>query len=131
VVGVAGRVVVREADAVLVVVIVTLLRVGHLGGVLSDAAHVPRDDLVDVFAEVVPDVPAIGHLHRGRSRVGGGLGVGAGPVTADHLDAAVRAQPVGEGVRLSVRWKVHRPVAGHVQQHRPVDVPAAQREVVH
>ena len=41
------------------------------------------------------------------------------------------AQPPGEGVGLAVGEQVHRAVGVHVDQHRAVHLPAAQREVVH
>jgi len=41
--------------------------------------------IVDVFAKVVPQMPAISDLDRLRRAGLGALGVGAGPVPADHL----------------------------------------------
>jgi hypothetical protein len=89
------------------------------------------DGLLHVLGQVVPQVPAVGDLDRGRRALPGAVGVGAGPVPADHLGAGMRAQPAGEGVGLAVGEQVDRAVGGHVDQDRAVDVPAAQREVVH
>ena len=58
------------------------------------------DHLLDRFPQVVPQVPAICHLHRvGRSRAGA-LCVGASSVSADDLDPAVLLQPVAKGLGL-------------------------------
>ena len=60
----------------------------------------------------------------------GGLGVGTGPIPADHLDSRVFPQPAGETRHLPVGQQVHRPPAGHVDHDAALDVAAAQCEVV-
>jgi hypothetical protein len=49
----------------------------------GQAAAVRGDRLLEVFAQVVPQVPAVGHLDRVWCAVPGALGVGPGPVPAD------------------------------------------------
>ena len=53
---------------------------------LAQAAAVGQHGALEVPGQVVPQVPAVGDLHRVRGAEPGGLGVGAGPVPADHLD---------------------------------------------
>jgi hypothetical protein len=92
---------------------------------------VAKHRLFDTFGEVVPQVPAIGDL-LGSWRAGAGaVGVGAGPVTADHPGAGMLAKPGRERLRLPVLQQVDGPVGGHVHQHRAVGAAAAEREVVH
>jgi hypothetical protein len=87
--------------------------------------------LLEVLSEVVPQVPAISDLD-GPWRAGAGaLGVGAGPVAADHHRAGMVLKPGGERLRLPVLEQVDRPVGGHVHQHGPVDAATAEREIVH
>ena len=94
------------------------------------AAAVCKHGALEVPGQVVPHVPAVGDLHRVRGAEPGGLGVGTGPVPADHLDSRVFLQPGGEGRHLAVGQQVDRPPAGHVDHDAAVDVAAAQREVV-
>ena len=96
----------------------------------TQAAAVGKHAALEVPGQVVPQVPAVGDLHRVRGAEPGGLGVGTGPVPADHLDSGVFLQPGGETGHLAVGQQVDRPPAGHVDHDAAVDVAAAQREVV-
>ena len=96
----------------------------------TQAAAVCQHAALEVPGQVVPQVPAVGDLHRVRGAEPGGLGVGTGPVPADHLDSRVFLQPGGEGRHLAVGQQVNRPPGGHVDHDAAVDVAAAQREVV-
>ena len=96
----------------------------------TQAATVGEHAALEVPGQVVPQVPAVGDLHRVRGAEPGGLGVGTGPVPADHLDSGVFLQPGGETGHLAVGQQVDRPPAGHVDHDAAVDVAAAQREVV-
>ena len=79
-------------------------------------------DLLDVFGQVVPQVESIRDLDGvGRSGAGA-VGIGAGPVAADHLNPGMRLQPRGEGAGLPVGQHVDRPVGVHVDEHRAVEV---------
>ncbi len=83
---------------------------------------------LDVVAQVVPQMPPVGDLHRAGSTIPGAVG----PVPADHLHAGVGAQPAGEVLGLPALEHIHRPVAaGQVDQHRAVMMAAAQREIIH
>jgi hypothetical protein len=83
-----------------------------------------------VPGEVVPQMPAIGDLHRIRGAVAGALGIRAGPVAADHLCARVRLEPVGQWPGVAAGQDVDGLAGGGVDQDGGVDVAAAQREVV-
>ena len=90
----------------------------------------PGHRLFDVPGEVVVEVPAVSHLDGLRGSLACAVGVGAGPVPADHLGAGVFAQPAGEGVRLAVAQQVHRVAGLRVDQHGAVVPAAAEREIV-
>ena len=84
-----------------------------------------------VPAQVVPQVPPVGDLHRVGRAVPGAVGVTARPVPADHLHAGVGSQPVGEVAGFPTEEHIDRPVpGGKVDQHRAVVVAAAERELV-
>jgi hypothetical protein len=102
---------------------------GPAGGV-EQAPAMPGDGLVGIFAQVVPQMPAIGDLDRARRPGTGALSVRAGSVPADHGRAGMRFQPRLDGGRLAVGQHVHHVTGAHVDQHGPVDVPFLQGEVV-
>lgn len=97
----------------------------------AQAAVMRGDGLLHALGEVVPQMPAIGDLDRVGCAGARALGVGAGAVSTDHLRAGMREQPRGERVGLPIGAHVDRPMGGHVDEHGAVDVPAAQREIVH
>src|SRR5205814_6123753 len=97
-----------------------LLRLRRFRLRFFEAVPVPGDRLVYVFAQVVVQVPAVGHLDRVRSAGTGAVGVGGGPVAADDFGASVLAPPVREGVRLAVAQQVHWLAGHHVDQHGAV-----------
>ena len=88
------------------------------------------DGLAGVLAQVVPQVPAVGHLDRARRGGADRGGVGAAPVPAGHLGSRMRAQPFLHRGLLPVRQHIHRPAGVHVHQQRRVGLALAQREVV-
>jgi hypothetical protein len=91
---------------------------------------VRHDGLLGVAGQVVPQVPPAGDLDRVRRAGPGALGAGPGPVPADHPRARAGLQPGRQGRRLPVREQVHDLPGGHVDQDRPADLAAAQREVI-
>lgn len=97
---------------------------------LAQAAAVGEHDTFQMPGQVVPQMPAIGDLHRLRGGHRGGFGVGVGPVAADHLDLRPSVQPGCDRRGLSIREQIHRATTGHVDHDGAVDVAAAQREVV-
>jgi hypothetical protein len=125
------------------VVLVTIFFSGGPGGTGSaggagvggsgspQAATVREHRPFGTLGEVVPQVPAVGDL-LGSWRAGAGaVGVGTGPVAADHPGAGMLLEPGGKRLRLAVFQQVDGPVGGHVHQHGAVGPAAAEREVVH
>ena len=90
----------------------------------------PGGGLLRVLAQVVPQVPAVGDLHRARGALAGAVGVGAGPVPADHGDARVSLEPVRQDVPVPARQQVDDLVRFHVHQHGGVVLPLAGGDVV-
>ena len=98
---------------------------------LGQAGMVYGDQPLHVPAQVVPQVPPVGNLDRGRRTVTGAVRISAGPVPADHLHPGVGAEPAGEVSGFPTDQHIHRPVTvGQVDQHRAVMVPSAQRELI-
>ena len=106
-----------------------LVRV-RFGGGFFQAAVVPGHRLFGVPGEVVIQVPAVSDLDRVRGALPCAVGVGAGPVPADHLGSGVLAQPVCEGIRLAVAQQVHRLAGLRVDQDGSVVPAAAEREII-
>jgi hypothetical protein len=90
-----------------------------------------RDDgLLDVFAQVVPQMPAVGDLDRAWRAGGSAVSVGSGPVPADDLRAGAALQPCLQGGGLPVGQQVHYLPGFRVSHHGAVYPPLAQREIV-
>lgn len=102
-----------------------------LRGGPGQAQPVPGDFLFHMLSQVMPQVPAVGDLHRFRHSGAGALRIGPGPVAADDLRAGVLTQPSGEGSRLPVRQQVNGTAGAAAGQDRAVDLAFAQREVIH
>ena len=88
------------------------------------------DSLAGVLGEVMPQVPPVRDLDRARGARAGAFRICAGPVTADHTGARVGGQPVRQRACLPAGQHVDRPPGGGVDQDGPVDMPAAQREMI-
>ena len=86
---------------------------------------VTGDRLFHRLGEVVPQVPAIGHLDRAGCAAAHGFGVRTGAIPAHDLDPGMLAQPVGEGVCRPIRKHLDRSVGVDIDDHRPVDMPTA------
>ena len=99
----------------------------RLGGRFFQAGPVPGDRLLHVLGQVVIDMPPVGDLDCLRGSLARAVGVGAGPVPADHLGSGVLLQPFGEGVRLPVAQQVYRLAGLGVDQDGPVVPAAAER----
>ena len=84
---------------------------------LDQAGVVRGDQRVHLLAQVVPQVPPVGHLPGVGCTLTGAVGVAAGPVPADHLHAGVGAQPVGEV--LGVPGRPGCPPAGSRRPGQP------------
>ena len=95
------------------------------------AGAVPAGGAFDGFGQVVPQVPPVGDLDGQRRPRRGAFGVAPAAVPADDLHTRMRVQPGAEGLRGPLRQHVHRPAGLDTGQHGAVDMPLAQREVIH
>ncbi len=101
-----------------------------LGDGFAKTGVVAGDRPFDRLAEVVPEVPAIGNLHcLGRARASA-LRVGASSVSADDLDARMLDQSITERLGLVVGQQVDGLAGVHVHEHRAVELPTTEREVI-
>jgi hypothetical protein len=55
------------------------------------------------FPEILDEVEAISDLHGIGSALGGTLAVDVAPISTDYPDIAVRFQPFGERIRVTIR----------------------------
>ncbi len=74
------------------------------------------ESVADGVAEIAQQVEAVGNLDRLRSAGPDTVGIGAGPVAGDDLDAGVCLQPGGDGLRLAIGQPINWPV-GTLQIH--------------
>jgi hypothetical protein len=92
---------------------------------------VASQDSLEGIAQVVDHLEPIGDLDRPRRRAGGAVGVGATPITGEHLDARMRRGPRGRVVGRPIRQEVNRPPPLGIDQDRPVHLAAALAPVIH
>jgi hypothetical protein len=102
-----------------------------VGSLIAQAGAVAGGRAPGRLGEVVQQVPPVGGLDGERGAAGRALGVAAAPVPADHLYPRPAAQPRLERLRGSLRQHVDGPAGLDVDEHGAVDMPAAQREVIH
>ena len=88
------------------------------------------DSPLDRLAEVLPQVPGVGHLHRLWGAGAGALRVGSGPVAADALHLGVSQEPGGQRPRVASRQDVDGTAALQVDQDGGVRVTFPQGEIV-
>jgi hypothetical protein len=91
---------------------------------------VSGDALLDGLGHVLPQVEAVGDLDRVRCPGPGAVGVRAGTVPADDLDAGVSGQPVGQGPGVASFEEVQRGAGLDVDDQRAIVLAAPGREVV-
>jgi putative transposase len=102
----------------------------RLGGGFFQAGPVAGHRLRHVLRQVAIEMPAVRDLLCFRGALAGTVGVGAGPVAADHLGPGVLLQPLGEGGRFAVAEQVNGLTGLGVDQDGPVVPAAAEREVI-
>ena len=103
---------------------------GRLGWWFLQAGTVAGDGPLNGFGQVVPQMPPIRHLDGQRRTFCRTLGIAATAVPADDLHARVGVQPGAEGLSGPLGEHLDGPVGVDIDQHRPVDMPFAQREVI-
>ena len=101
-----------------------------LRGWFLQAGAVAGDGTLDGFGQVVPQMPAIGDLDGQRRALRRAFGVTPAAVTADDLRAWMGVQPGPEGLRGPLWEHVNRTAGLDIDQHRAVDMPLTQREVI-
>jgi len=85
-------------------------RAKHRGG-RAHASLLAREHTLDRLAHIGEEMPAVGDLDRPRSPLTRPVGIGPGAVAANDLDAGMRPQPGGEGLRRTVGQQINRAVA--------------------
>jgi hypothetical protein len=103
---------------------------GRRGRRFAEVGAAGIDRLLYRLAEVLPQVEAVGDLHRLRRARPGTFAITTGAVPADHGDLAVAAQPPGQVRAVPAVEDLDRAVGGHIDQHRAVMAAFAEREVV-
>jgi hypothetical protein len=92
---------------------------------------VAGDGALDRFGQVVPQMPPVGDLGCQRCTLGGTFRIAPAAVAADDLHPGVGVQPGAEGLRGPLGKHVDGPAGLDIDQHRAVDMPLAQREIIH
>ena len=108
-----------------------LLSGGGHGTGFREAGAVRGDAPPDRLGQVLPQVEPVGDLHRVRCAGAGPVGVGAGAVPADDLDAGMGGQPVRQRLGVAASQQVQRRTGLAVDDDRAVVVAAPDGEVVH
>lgn len=81
-------------------------------------------------AKVAQEVEAVRDLDSLGCAVPNAIGVGAGAVARDDLDAGMAVQPCPDRLRVAVRQHVDRTVALQIDDQRAVALPSAPRPIV-
>jgi hypothetical protein len=92
-----------------------------------DLAAVALEEAFEHLAHVLEQVPAVGHVHGIGCGPGCRLGVGAGAVAADDLDAGVVFEPPLQRRAVASREQVDDLAALQVDQDGAVALPLADR----
>ena len=100
-----------------------------LGGTVG-CGSMPVTQGLDSLAEVAEQVPSIGDLDGIRGTLPDAIGVGAGMIAGDDLDARPVPQPGGNGGGLAVGQQIDHPVGLDVDRHRAVAAPAPPGPVI-
>ncbi len=95
------------------------------------ARAVGGDGFLDRDGQVLPEMEPVGALESLGCGGGGCVGVGAGAVTADDLDAGMGQQPWGKSGGVTFGQQVEDLVGLGIDHDGSVDVTAPQSEVVH
>jgi hypothetical protein len=88
------------------------------------------EDLAQGIDQIVQEVPAICDLDGGGHSLADTIGVGAGTITSDDLDARMGFHPCGNSVALAVGQQVDGTVALEIDQNGAVALAAAPSPVV-
>lgn len=98
----------------------------HLAAGPLDGGMVALRRGADRTTEVAQHVPAVSDLDSPRRALAGTVGIGAGAVAGDHLDARVGPEPGSQRLGRAVRQQVENPIPFKVDEHRPVAMTGRQ-----
>jgi hypothetical protein len=91
---------------------------------------VPLEQGLDRLGQVVRQMPAVGDLDRRWSAVRRAVGVLAGSIARNDLDAGMGFEPSGKGLGGTVREEIDRAMPLEVNQDGAVALPLAFGPVV-
>src|ERR1035437_846635 len=83
------------------------------------------------LAQVMQEVPAIGHLDRLRRSLPRRFGIGTGPVATNNFSSWMRAQPLGDGLGFSIRQQIDHFPSFQITKDRSISMPFAPGPVIH
>ena len=89
------------------------------------------EDLGKGFCQVLEQVKAISHLGCRGGPLPRAVGISFRAIAGDDLDPRVGLKPVRQGLRLTVREHGDRLAMFQVNQHGPIRLAFAEREVIH
>jgi hypothetical protein len=89
------------------------------GGLAEGCPPAPEHTL-EQLAHIGQDVEAIGNLDGIGRALTRTVGVGAGTIAADHVDAGVLTQPGCQALGRAVRQQLDRPATLEVHEDRPI-----------
>ena len=85
---------------------------------------------LDSFSEIAEQMPSVGDLNSAWSALTNTVGIGAGTIASDNLDAWAVAQPGGDTGSLAIGQKVYNLVRLKVHQHGAVLAATLPRPVI-
>jgi len=91
---------------------------------------VPGQVALEGLAQVLGDVPAIGHLHRLRRSARRALGVGLAAIAANDLDPWMLLQPGRDRRGAAIGQEINHLMLRQIDEDRPIGMPFVLRPVV-
>lgn len=88
------------------------------------------DDALEDVAQIAQEMPSVGDLNGLRGTASRALGIAAGPITGDHLDAGVLLEPTRNSVGAPVRQELDDLATLEVAYDRAVALAAPECPVV-
>jgi hypothetical protein len=82
------------------------------------------------FRTVVQQMPAIRNLKGTWSTAAHAVGIGAGPIARDNLNAGMLAQPRRQRARFAIRKQVNNPALLEIAQDRAVALATPPRPII-
>lgn len=86
----------------------------------ANDSPMPVGDRLHGRAQVAQQVPTICDLHGIRRTLPSAVGVGAGAIARDHLNARMRLQPGGKSAGLPIWQQINHGITFEIHQHGAV-----------